>query len=389
MGVLCVLLAPCIFLTVTKDPLLAVFGAKQYLLYPSLAAAMCAAYLPNHHRHFFSLFKWVALSVILTTLVAIAQNRLPASSWLNMTVSGDDLSKFSAGGYQRVSSTFAFVGQYCFYLNALCYCLPVYFYLNKVFRGPSANFKMLILIGLFIVGTFVTGSRTSVVGNAGILFAGGFLLAVGGGLQAVSKVIIPLITGIALYGLIQSQYPELFAAYQARVSGTQEASHTIEVKNRILNGLLDWTEGTVEAPPSLFGYGLGVMSNGSDKLSDYAAEWRYGGYWTETDQATTFFEGGWYLVIIWYGFRLWIIIHTLATVLKLRRLEFRIAACFAWGFVLVIGVAGTLAIQPTQAIWWWLAVGLIFCLRQFDLEQRKNRQILRPKVMENLNKSWS
>jgi hypothetical protein len=79
------------------------------------------------------------------------------------------------------------------------------------------------------------------------------------------------------------------------VEGASEASHTIEMEKRIESGLLDWTDGSAQAPPSLFGYGLGVMSNGSEKLSPYAAKWRSDN-WTETDQATTFFEGGWYLV---------------------------------------------------------------------------------------------
>jgi hypothetical protein len=200
-------------------------------------------------------------------------------------------------------------------------------------------------------------------------------LVIYGGSPAVSKVIIPVVIGIALFGLIQAKYPEFFAAYQARVTGTGESSHAVEMEKRIMGGLLDWTEGTEQAPPSLFGYGLGVMSNGSDKLSAYAAGWRSGGYWTETDQATTFFEGGWYLVLVWYGFRFWIILRSLVLVLKLRHLEFRIAAYFAWGFILIIGVTGTLAIQPTEAIWWWLAVGLIVCLDHFDRERRRSKQI--------------
>jgi len=374
MGILFVLLGPCILLTAIKDPLLAIFGTKQYMLFPIAAVAMCAAYLPHHLRQFFSLFKWIALSVIMTTLVAVAQNQLPASNWLNLSVGGDDLSRFAAGGYLRVSSTFPFVGQYCDYLNALCYCLPVYFIFNKAFSGRAASLQTVVLIGLAIAGTFVTGSRTSVIGNAGILCAAGLLLVVCGGLRAISKVIIPVVCGIVLLGLIESKYPEFFAAYQARVSGTGEVSHTIEMKKRILSGLLDWTDGTVEAPPSLLGYGLGVMSNGSDKLSNYAAEWRRNGYWTETDQATTFFEGGWYLVLVWYGFRFWVIISSVALVTKLRCLEFQIAACFAWGYILVIGVTGVLAIQPAIAIWWWLAVGLITCLSHFDRELRKNKQ---------------
>jgi hypothetical protein len=54
---------------------------------------------------------------------------------------------------------------------------------------------------------------------------------------------------------------------------------------------------------------------------------------------------------------------------KLRLLEFRLAACFALGYLLITGLVGTLAIQPSLQIWWWLAVGLITCLAHFDSEQ--------------------
>lgn len=380
MGMLLVLLGPCILLTAVDSPALAVFGAKQYLLFPTVAVAMCVAYLPNHRQQLFSLFRLLALSVIVTTLVAVAQNRLPASNWLNLSTSGDDLSMFSAGGYLRVSSTFPFVGQYCFYLNALCYCLPAFFYCNQSKRGGVAKTQILALVGLFIVGTFVTGSRSSVIGNAGILCVGGLLLIVSGGSKALSKIIIPVAVGVILLGLIQTQYPEFFAAYQAR---TERAGEAADTRNRIENELLDWTAGYEAAPPSLFGYGLGVMSNGSDKVSDYAAQWRSNGFWTETDQATTFFEGGWYLVVVWYGFRCWVIFLCLTRVLKLRRLEFRIAACFAWGFVAIIGLTGTLAVQPPLAIWWWLAVGLITCLGRFDREPSPGTQNLALNLWKN------
>ena len=363
MGVWSALLAPCILLTATNSPILAVFGAKQYLLFPAVAVAMGIAYLPNHRQQLYSLFRLIAWSVVVTTLVSVAQNRLPASNWLNLSVAGTDLSNFSAGGYLRVSSTFPFVGQYCYYLNALCYCLPVYFFLNDSLRGWTVKLQALVFIGLFLVGTFVTGSRTSVVGSAGILCASGLLLAVCGGPKAVLKILIPVGVGIALLGLIQTVYPEFFAAYNSR---TSEASHNAELAERIQHGLLGWTDGWENAPPSLLGYGLGVMSNGSDKLSAYAAQWRASGFWTETDQATTFFEGGWYLVLVWYGFRFWIVFRTLTLVLRLRRMDFRIAACFAWGFIAIIGLTGTLALQPQEAIWWWLAVGFIPCLSGFD-----------------------
>jgi hypothetical protein len=368
MRLMFVLLLPCFIATMLDDPVLAVFGLKQYLLFPTVAVAMCAAYLPDNRQQLFSLFRMIALSLFVTTLVAVAQNRLPRDNWLNLSVGGDDLSAFSAGGYLRVSSTFAFVGQYCYYLNALCYFLPAFFYFKKAPRTWMAIVQAIFLLGLFVVGMFVTGSRLAVLGNLAVCCAGGLLLIVCGGGRALIKLTFPIVAGIVLLGVMQQQYPEFFAAYQARMGGATDTSHSIEVKERVEEGLLGWTSGLTEAPPSLFGYGLGVMSNGSEKLSAYAAHWRSGGFWTETDQATTLFEGGWYLVLIWYGFRFWVIMQSLIIVLRLSSLEYKLIACFAWGFILVVGLVGTLAIQPPLAIWWWLAVGLIRCLDRFDHE---------------------
>jgi hypothetical protein len=385
MGLLLTLFLPCLALTAYHDFILAIFGMKEYLLYPAVGVAMCAAYLPNHHRQFLWLFKLATFSVVVTTLVAVVQNRLPADHWLNLGVVGEDLSMFTSAGYMRVSSTFPFVAQYCMYLNAMCYCLPTFFYLNTAFRGRTSivqfiviSLQVVFLIGLFLVAIFVTGSRTSVIGNSAILGVGGMLAAVCCGVNAFTRVVVPVMVGIALLGLLSAQFPQFFEAYQARIVGTSEASHNVEVEKRLESGLLDWTGGSTEAPPSLFGYGLGVMSNGSDKLSAYAARWRSSGFWTETDQASTFFEGGWYLIFVWYGFRFWIILHTLATVLKIRFLEFRFVACFAWGFVFIIGIMGTLGIQPPLAIWWWLAVGLITCLGHFDRERPKEMTQVKP-----------
>ena len=369
MGVLFVLLLPCILWTAVHDPSLAIFGAKQYALFPVVAVAVCAAYLPNHFREFLNVFKLIAASLVITTFVAVAQNRLPAGHWLNMSVGGDDLSGFSAGGYLRVSSTFSFVGQYCYYLNALCYCLPVLFLLDKSRRKWVRNLLAVVFICLVAMGTFITGSRGSVVGNLAILSVGCALAVILGRSKGAIYVIMALAVGGGVIGVLRTQHPEFFAAYETRVEGTSESSHLVEITKRVQSGLLDWTGGWDDAPTSLLGYGLGVMSNGSEKLSSYADGWRNTGFWTETDQGTTFFEGGWYLIAVWYGFRFWIILKTLKMVLKLRSADSRIAAGFAWGFILVIGVTGTLAIQPPLAIWWWLAIGLISCLHRFERER--------------------
>ena len=365
MGVWVLVLSPCLIATAVNDPILAVFGLKQYALYPIIVVAMSAAYLPNHRRELFAVFRLIALSVIVTTLVAAAQDRLPANHWLNLSVGGEDLSGFSAGGHLRVSSTFSFGGQYCYYLNALCFCLPVFFNSNRTSSGWLEKVLLVILVAFFISGTFLTGARMSVLGNAAILAIGGLLAMLAERSRAIIRVLVPAFLGLCLLGLLHTIYPEFFAVYETRMASAEDNA---EVKTRIEGDLFGWMDGSDAAPPSGLGYGLGVMSNGSDKLSAYAAHWRANGFWTESDRATTFFEGGWYLVIFWYGLRFGIIIYTLRLLFRLRASEFRIMGSFACGFVLVIGIMGTLSIQPPLAMWWWLAVGLLICLDRFDQE---------------------
>jgi hypothetical protein len=377
LATLAVLLLPCVMLTALHDPVLAVFGLKQYALFPTIAVAVCLAYLPHHPRQLFSLFRIIGLSVIATTLVAVAQNQLSAANWLNLSVAGEDLSGFSAGGYLRVSSTFSFVGQYCYYLNALCYGLPAYFYFSALFRGRGAKLQVPVLVGLFVVGMYVTGSRESVIGNAAILGLAGMLSVFLAGQKVVANLLIFAVLGAVVFVVVRSQHPEFFAAYETRSSGTAEVSHHREIEERVMSGLLGWTSGTANAPPSFFGYGLGVMSNGSQKLSSYAASWRASGFWTETDQLSTFFEGGWYLMFIWYGFRSWVVIYCLGQLLRMRSLKLRGVACFPVGFVMVIGAVGTLALQPPLAIWWWLAVGLVICLGRFDRVRFQEKRSVR------------
>lgn len=367
LGILLGLLLPCLVVTAVSDPVLALFGLKQYILFGIVGVSFVAAYPPQQRANLSQLLWLIALSVGITTAVAVAQNRLPAEHWLNLSVAGEDMSGFSAGGYLRVSSTFSFVGQYCFYLNALCFLLPA-FYLGARVKPFWLRPALTVgLVGSAAVGIFVTGSRTAVIGGSAILVTSATLIIIVGEWRAIQKLFLPIVAGAILLGVSRSHFPEFFAAYNARVENSMEETHSIEIQNRVKGSLLGWTEGTENARPNLFGYGLGVMSNGSDRFSRYAASWRSSGFWTETDQATTLFEGGWYLVVVWYGFRLWIIWLCVETMFKLRGVNLKITACFACGFIIVQGVMGTLAIQPPLAIWWWLAVGLVACLKRFDI----------------------
>lgn len=365
-------LMPLVLMTGAKDPVLGIFGAKQYLLWSVVALAAAAAYVPNYNKLFFRLLTWAAILVIPTTLVAAYQQRLPAGHWLNTTPDGVALIGFSAAGQLRVSGTFSFLAQYCMYLNALCFAIPA------AMSQPAVNpfWKLLksswVLIPFFIAGSFITGSRGAVIGNTVIGGLGLLLLVVrGGGRAAGLAVGLTMIIAVSLL-ILRDSYPEFFAAYDARSEAVGGVSHAEMIVDRVATGLFGWTGGLPpKAPASMFGYGLGVMSNGSQRVSQYAASWRTEAFWTETDQSTTLFEGGFYLVVIWYGLRLFMIVTTVVWSMQIRTFRFLLPAAFASGFIVVVGLIGTLSMQAPYAIWWWLAVGSVACLHSFDVATRK------------------
>jgi hypothetical protein len=361
--VLLLLLLPCFFATLIKDVPLAFFGFKQHLLFTGVAVAVCGAFPAGGRDKLLGILGLLVGSVLLTTAVAVLQTKLPPDHWLNLSVAGGSLETFTSAGRLRVASTFPFVAQYSMYLNAMAYILPV-FLLTKGKSVGMGRFLAVLLVPAFVVGMFITGSRGSVVGNAAILLTGALLVALSQGGR--SWLILVLVAGLGLggYQLTKVLMPEAFELYEARSSGTSEQTHSEEMQERITVSLTSWMDDIPNTP--LLGNGLGLMSNGVEKLSDYAAMVRNEGFWTETDQATVLYEGGMYLFIVWYGFRFWVIVSTLRLILSIKDRRLSIPACFSWGYILVIGVTGTLSIQPPMAVWWWLAVGLIYCLKEFD-----------------------
>lgn len=369
-------LSPLVLITFIYDPMLGLFGAKQYLLWSVVAVSMTAAYIPQGSRYFFELLTWIAILAIPTALLAVYQQRLPASHWLNTSPDGAMLEGFSAAGYLRVSSSFSFVAQYCMFLNALCFAIPASAsqrLVNPVWRALKSPW---VLIPFFLVGTFITGSRGAVVGNTIILTMGMILLLARGGSRAVGVAFALTAFALVSLSILRDSFPEFFSAYEARTETSGGETHTQQIIQRVSTGLFGWTEGLPpRAPATLLGYGLGIMSNGSQRISEYAASWREGAFWTETDQATTLFEGGFYLVIFWYGLRFFIIITVILWTLQMRAMRFLLPAAFAAGFVIVVGLVGTLSIQPPVAIWWWLAIGSVACLHAFDTQAIRQKRI--------------
>ena len=346
---------PNILQTMGHDPLLAVFGAKEYLLYPIVAIATFVAFENAPMDSVVKFARLLAFLMIPAGIVALVQTRLPATSWINMSVDGASLEDFSSAGHLRVSSTFSFVSQFCCFLNMQMFI--VFLALHGGIGKLSALKKLIYLapIPLLVICSYLTGSRGAVIGNTMVLV---FAVALGAMRFELAKVIKFVWIGAAI-GLVvvlfQVLSPDLMATYTTREKG-HAFGVSNEIQGRVWDAFFGWTDHVSEVP--FFGHGLGLMSNGSEAISTYSKNFRIASGWTETDFATTLVEGGPYLMLVWYAFRYYIIFETTRRFLFQTSKALFLPGAFCQGYVILVGLTGTLGIQPPIAIWWWLGVGL-------------------------------
>ena len=346
------LFLPCVLSTAGHDPILAIFGTKEYLLYPIVALGTFVVFENATIDDVVAFCRRVALLMIPTGLVAMLQTQLSPNHWLNMSVDGASLADFSSAGHLRVSSTFSFVSQFCSFLNMEMFMIFVAFHGWKNLK--SKKWVYVLPVVFLVVCSYLTGSRGAVVGNSAVI-----VIAVGLCIMRfeVGKIFHLLWIGAALVVVVvafQYFFPSLMATYSVRENG-QVLGVSPEIQGRVYGAFFGWMSDAHSVP--FFGHGLGIMSNGSDAISEYSRSFR-AQEWTETDVATTYFEGGTYLIFVWYGFRFFIIYQTTRRFLMQVSRNLLLPAAFCQSYVILVGLTGTLGMQPPTAIWWWLSVGL-------------------------------
>lgn len=353
-----ILLYPLLLYNLFIDPILMVWGGKLYLLYFVIAILMTIAFPPDYKNRFVFFSNLFALLIVTSVLTGIWQLNLPATYWLNRSVGGDSLENFSAAGHLRVSSTFSFTAQYSFFLVFACAVFFAFFFINIKNKKSSVLFFMIQAgtLLMLMVGGFSTGGRSAVLGIVTIVVIGFVCIGLNNPFFALKKIIIPVLLILFVFPLIKIWKPEYFAAYTERSSGGNNDA----ILDRVIAPFDQLTNS------SFLGHGLGVMTNGSDKISSYAASVRNSGFWTETDFSTIVWEGGLYLIVVWYGFRLFIIFTAFRILLSIKDKDFYSAAAFLFAYILVQGLIGTLTIQPPIAIYFWFCFGALICIQKFD-----------------------
>lgn len=376
------LFLPNIIITGSHDPVLAIFGAKEYLLYPIVGLAVFVVFQNSTMDEVVSFGRLVAFLMIPAGLVAILQTQVSPNNWLNLSVDGESLEDFSSAGHLRVSSTFSFVSQFCTFLNMQMFMafLALHGY-NKL-----TGFRKLVFLApipLLVICSYLTGSRGAVIGNSAVLVIAIILGCMRFELAKVIRFVwIGALIAIVVVAF-QYFYPSLMATYTVREKGHAFGVST-EIWGRVYEAFFGWMDNTDSVP--FFGNGLGIMSNGSAAISPFARTFRLQG-WTETDFATTLFEGGPYLIFIWYAFRYYIIFATTRRFLFQTKKEFFLPGAFCQAFIILVGLTGTLGIQPPIAIWWWLAIGLSTIMWWRSIHPLEGEEVAVPRSINMFRRS--
>jgi len=366
---LAIALLPSLFLTAARDPILAVFGAKQYLLFPLVTLAFVSHFGARpENENFVLLAKALGLSILVVIPVAIIQLFLPGNHWLNLGVGGADLSAFSAGGRLRVTATFPFVAQFAWYLVAALPAAILCIFAREQKGLEKWLFHGAVLLSLLLIGNFATASRAAVIVSAGVIVTSGAVVVLRGHGKAIQHYLGYMLGIVALIIVMRMVVPQAFEGYIARTGGEglHSAEQTQQVLSRLDHNFTSWRNAHFADRVGFWGIGLGTMSNGVQTFSAYAREIRSTGFWGETDMLNTYIEGGYYLLFIWMSFRLAVIGYCFFLLMQIQQTRLFYIGSVFFGYVLVNGLMSTLGIQPPLSIWFWWNVGFLLVLHQYD-----------------------
>ena len=356
---------PLLLYNILLDPVLFIWGAKTYLLYMVVAILMTIAFPYDSKKDFKKFIFFITLMLVPTILTAIMQINLPPSHWLNRAVDGGSLEGFSAVGKLRVSSTFSFTGQFSFFLlfAATFYFANLFFEKHKKQSFLDNKLLKISLGFLLIAGVFITGGRTAVLGLMLITLIGAILILLKNPSFSLKRILISVILLLTLFPVLKTWKPEYFAAYEERSSGDKNDDIVTRTLDPFRSAIENLSGKSVSE--AILGKGLGVMTNGVQNVSSYANLIR-SEIWTETDFSTIVWEGGIYLIFVWYGFRLFIVFYSFRLWYSIKNNNYSNSAAFLIAYILIIGLTGTLSIQPPVAIYFWISFGAVISLKRFD-----------------------
>ncbi|MBO9514743.1 MAG: O-antigen polysaccharide polymerase Wzy [Variovorax sp.] len=235
-----------------SSPVIFILGLRFWLLYTWFAIAAAASMNEADYRAFILMAAWMTL---IMAPLAVVQHFSPPGSRINTQLDGDEESVFVAvSGVVRTTGTFSFTTGYSMFIALVA---PVVFGLLSA-RKRRTSHKLLAIatFAAFMAGSFVSGSRTTVIASAMMFMV--YLV----GRLAFSKMkqkptaAVAVVVALALFGIFTLFFQEAILVTQTRF---EEASAVEDFWERIVTILV--------AEPHVFnsfnwlGAGIGYGSN--------------------------------------------------------------------------------------------------------------------------------
>ncbi len=355
-AIVAVVIGLCALNTNLGSLLTAVFGVKSYLLYPLLIVVV-----PRVLPTFGSLQRSVRIFLLLAIpvcLLGMAQFAAPADSALNRYAIGEeDIATFGEYGAVRITGTFAYIsGHTAFLLVLLAVCL------GAIGTDDRISWRLTALATLFLAigNLFMTGSRAVFYIAGGLVVCS--LVAFGFTRSAVSRRLRSfLLIAVVVTALVTST--EVKRAYEAllyRFESTDEEFMDRAFQHHDI--LLD-----LAAYSGPFGFGPGITQPGAFALQ-VALNLPPPAVTppvVEAEYARILVEVGVIGAILWYAFRIVVIYALWQSYRYLNKTELRF-----WTFLVmllhVLTLNGSVVLNHTFGLFYWLLAGVAFALPPFD-----------------------
>ena len=334
-----------------------IFGMKVYLFYVPLCFMLKSMFRSSNE-----LETWLRRYLLLAApvcLLGFVQFLSPPSSVLNIYATGDavPISTFGVHGNPRITGTFSYISGH-----------GIYVFISLVFaivllrvRQSGIWRVLLVSVAVLIVGnTFMTGSRGPVLAEG--LFLIGFLWLSGAASvsQTRSSFAPILVAGVLCLAASIYWFDDAISAFFERAttsdSLTERIADSYREPLRVLYEEDMFGFGTASSHPG--GAALRNRFNLSD--ADIAPPP------AELEPVRVFFELGLVGFLAWYALRsylLWTLWRTSKVVSSPLLRNLALAAFL----IHAIQLSGSLVLNQTFAIYYWLTAGFIFLLPKLEV----------------------
>jgi hypothetical protein len=340
--------------------LVGVVGLKTYFLYAPVAFILPYAF--KSREHFFNLIRRYLIMSIPVAVLGFVQIAAGPQSSLNTYVSYDEDVEAAGTPFGieydlvRTSGTFSYISGYGSFLSFVSF-LAIGYNMARGWRLKK-NISPILALVLAVGAMFTTGARAPVY----ILIATGpiilCLAAINGVLSSRTAmrlcVLIPIVAIAAL-----SVSPRATEAFMAR-AGEAGSSYTLM---RVFSPLYQTLEALSDAPA--LGFGIGTTHNAALTIMGTADPWWLHNLIFEDEMARVTAELGVIGLLLNYFVRFLIAASALRWGISFKDPAYR-----ALGIVLAVhlalGIALPIIFNPTAALYYWGALGLVLTMRRLE-----------------------